>query len=198
MRDGPAAGRDRRQPTARGSSGPRSPGGPSRGACACASERSAVPDENPSPDTAHAASTTAHAAAYTLTSELWQGERRVEPADRLLWILPGGTLVAASWASPFDDGGTPEWLALAAPGGSLTVPADEVDAWLEAVHRLARVPELALPPELALAEVEAVARPRLSISAPAALQPGGQRKAVLLQLSFAYGDERLDAGDARP
>ncbi len=136
-------------------------------------------------------------ADFSLTSELWQGERRVEPEDRLLWILPGGTLVAASWASPFDDGGTPEWLALAAPGGSLTVPADEVDAWLEAVHRLARVPELALPPELALAEVEAVARPRLSISAPEALQPWGQRKAVRLQLSFAYGDERLDAGDAR-
>ena len=165
-------------------------------------ERSSVPPEAPSSAAAVPTSATSppaeYPAAYELASELWQGERRVEAADRLLWIVPGGTLVAASWASPFDDGGSPEWLALAVPGGSLAVPADEVDAWLEAVHRLARVPELALPPELALAEMEAVARPRLSISAPEALQPGGQRKAVLLQLSFAYGDERLDAGDARP
>lgn len=141
---------------------------------------------------------TSATSAYQLVSEIWQGERRVEAADRLLWILPGGLLIAAEWASPFDDGGTPEWLELAVPGGGLTVPAAEVEAWLEALHRLPQVPELALPPELALVEVEAVLRPRLSISAPETLQPWGQRKAVRLELSFAYGDVRLDARDARP
>jgi len=135
---------------------------------------------------------------YALASELWQGDRRLGAADRLLWILPGGTLIAADWASPFDDGGTPEWLELAGPGGALAVPAGEVSAWLEAVHLLPRVPELALPPEWALAEGGGVPRPRLAISAPEALQPWGQRKAVLLELSFAYGDVRLDARETRP
>jgi len=137
-------------------------------------------------------------AAYRLTSELWQGERRAHAADRLRWILPGGTLIAAEWASPFDDGGTPEWLELAAPGHELTIPSDEVGAWLEAMHHLPSFPELALPPEWTLAECAGDARPRLSISAPEALQPWGQRKAVLLELSFAYGDVRLEAREARP
>ncbi len=145
-----------------------------------------------------ATSQAAPLSSYQLTSELWQGERRVEAADRLQWILPGGSLIAAEWASPFDDGGTPEWLELAGPGSGLTVPADEVEAWLLALHRLPCVPELALPPEWTLAEGADVVRPRLSISAPETLQPWGQRKAVLLELSFAYGEERLDARDARP
>lgn len=143
-------------------------------------------------------SQTAPPATFLLTSELWQGTRRVDAADRLLWILPGGMLIAADWASPFDDGGTPEWLELAAPGGGLSVPADEVGSWLEALHRLPRVPELALPPEWALAEGSGVARPRLAISAPETLQARGQRKAVLLELSFVYDDVQLDARDARP
>lgn len=138
------------------------------------------------------------ALSYRLTSELWQGERRADATDRLRWILPGGTLIAAEWASPFDDGGTPEWLELAAPGSELTIPADEIGAWLEAVHHLPRLPELALPPEWALAEGGGLPRPRLSISAPETLQPWGQRKAVLLELSFVYDDVRLDAGEARP
>ncbi len=135
---------------------------------------------------------------YRLTSELWQGARRADATDRLRWILPGGTLIAAEWASPFDDGGTPEWLELAAPGNELTIPADEIGAWLEALHHLPRIPELALPPEWTLAEGSGLARPRLSISAPEALQPWGQRKAVRLELSFAYDDVRLDAREARP
>ncbi|MEO7793654.1 MAG: DEAD/DEAH box helicase [Thermoanaerobaculia bacterium] len=156
-------------------------------------ERSALPAAPPA-----AAVRGPETADYHVTSELWQGERRLEAADRLLWILPGGTLLAAEWASPFDDGGTPEWLELALPGGELLVPAGEVEAWLEAVHRLPRVPELSLPPEWALAEGAGEARPRLSISAPEALQPWGQRKAVLLELSFTYEDVRLDARDTRP
>ncbi len=108
-----------------------------------------------------ATSQAAPLSAYQLTSELWQGERRVEAGDRLQWILPGGSLIAAEWASPFDDGGTPEWLELAAPASGLTVPADEVEAWLMALHRLPSVPELALPPEWTLAEGADVVRPRL-------------------------------------
>ncbi len=135
---------------------------------------------------------------YLLTSEIWQGTRRVEAADRLLWILPGGLLIGADWASPFDDGGTPEWLELAAPGGAIEVPANEVGAWLEAMHRLPRLPALELAREWALAEGTGAARARLSISAPEERQPWGQRRAVRLELSFAYDGLRLDPRDARP
>ena len=143
----------------------------------------------------------AHSSAlrsYRLSSELWQGERRVEASDRLLWLVPGGTVIAAEWASPFDDGGTLEWLSLAAPEAAVAVPAGEVDTWLEAMHRLPNVPDLALPQEVALAEAEVPVRFALSISVPENLQPWGQRKAVLLELSFVYGEERLAFGDSRP
>ncbi len=134
---------------------------------------------------------------YRLVAELWQGERRLEASDRLLWLVPGGTLIATAWASPFDDGETPEWLGLAAPGGAVLVPAAEVDLWLAALHRLPRLPELELPPHLALEEVDVPPRPRLSISAPARVTSWSPRQVVTLALSFTYGEERLDAVDPR-
>ena len=130
-------------------------------------------------------------ARAALTGRLRRGEARRPLAGASL--LVDGAVLFDRTLAPFDAGGQLDWIWELRRQGDVEVAESQLDAMLDDLWNLPRLPAVEMPPEWPLAEVAAAPRPRLRIHTPRS------PRATRLEgtLFFDYEGRRVAAHDRR-
>lgn len=129
---------------------------------------------------------------YEATGALGRGDERVDLATATL-LLPGGVVLLGGRAALLDDGGAFAWVTQLRRDGSLRIPANQVEQFLDDLLRLPVLPPLDLPADLVSETVRPVLRPRLRV------QRGGRDwPPDLLQAELSFDYDGVVLGADRP
>jgi superfamily II DNA or RNA helicase len=131
---------------------------------------------------------------YVVEGVLRRGEELGDLAKAAL-ILQGGLIFTPKSASALDDGGAFHWVSVLRRVGVLSIPEDQIGAFMTEVLSEAHPPRLDLPEELRYEEVNARPQPCLTFKAQR------QNARLRARLSFDYAPESrrcvLDKDDPR-
>jgi superfamily II DNA or RNA helicase len=131
---------------------------------------------------------------YVVEGVLSRGEELGSLAKAAL-ILQGGLIFTPKSASALDDGGAFHWVSVLRRLGALSIPEDQIGAFMTEVLSEAQPPRLDLPEELRYEEVNARPQPCLTFKAQR------QNARLRARLSFDYAPESqrcvLDKNDPR-
>jgi superfamily II DNA or RNA helicase len=131
---------------------------------------------------------------YVVEGVLRRGEELGALAKAAL-ILQGGLIFTPKSASALDDGGAFHWVSALRRVGALSIPEDQIGAFMTEVLSEAQPPRLDLPEELRYEEVNARPQPCLTFKAQR------QNARLRARLSFDYAPESrrcvLDKDDPR-
>ncbi len=148
--------------------------------------------------------------SLTLDLQLRRGDQRLNvSAPSLIIAGPNGLMIHNGQAAPFDDGGANAWLTQTRtrPGidpdasTQMRVEAHDIPRFLERLFRLPRLPQLDLPPQLAIQIDRGVQPvPHLALVQPAHADRSGvivqDRQQALAEVWFAYGQTKVLPGQA--
>ncbi len=129
--------------------------------------------------------------------------KRELPLSELAAVTSGALVFLGERAAPLDDGGAFPWVRMLREQGELSVPAGKADELLRTLYDAPGEPEVELPDELAVQEVEPTPTPCLHVTRAEEAgslmgRPRGPRRwPVTATLAFDYDGRRVDARDAR-
>jgi superfamily II DNA or RNA helicase len=99
---------------------------------------------------------------YVLSGYLARDEVSVDLSQPAI-LFSNGLVILGDKIGPLEHHGAFEWISLLRKEGSLLLPANETNTWLDRLLRMANLPALDLPAELQIEEIRAVPSPRLRI-----------------------------------
>ncbi len=134
-------------------------------------------------------------ASFAVTAVLHRCGQRMGVAEPLLTLSSGYLFKSDGTVARLHHGGAFGWTSLIRRRGAISVPADEIDAFLDQTFALASLPPIELPPAIAVDEVTVVPQPRLRIGKGADTWRATPRLSG--SLSFDYDGQIVDAADAR-
>lgn len=141
-----------------------------------------------------------------ISLELRRQGKRLPIAEPDL-VLPGfdGIVIHNNAVAPLDDRDAPRWIhqfrqdRFSDQPRSFTVPAPDVQRFLDQLYLLPQLPELDLPDQLQRAEHTVVPTPILALHSPGSSKaqrnlPSSSKSQLLVELSFDYAGVRVESG----
>ncbi len=136
-----------------------------------------------------------HDGSYSVTAALHRFDEKMGVAEPLMTLSSGFLFTADGTVARLAFEGSFGWISLIRRQGTIRVPADQIDAFLERAFAFPSMPPIDLPPAIAVEEVTVVPRPRLRIGKAAASWRRTERLSG--SLSFDYDGSILEATDER-
>ncbi|MEW6743986.1 MAG: DEAD/DEAH box helicase [Planctomycetota bacterium] len=120
---------------------------------------------------------------YTLIGELTRGEERT-PLTVPVLLLSQGLVFFRDHIARLDCRSHFGWVRVLRRERELTIPRDEVAAFLQRLWQAPELPGIDLPPELRWEEIQGEPRPRITLD-----QPRGVTRSLYAKISFAYDNQ---------
>jgi superfamily II DNA or RNA helicase len=120
---------------------------------------------------------------WLLTGRLRRGDESLDLKDATL-LVPGGFVFHRHRVAPLHDFGAFGWIDLFRAERSITIPREDGPELIDRLLDMPRLPELELPPELKLEEVQAIPVPHLTLYTPRGIR--WQHERLSGEVSFEY------------